>query len=137
MKHSKNWFCQKICPAFLWVSPIADPPRYLAHPRCLQIQFSAGKIRLIVLQGLSLHSHMGWNTITHIKSDLFKNINDDNHVYFVHGYYAELDELTIAQSEYILPFSAGLQKDNFYAVQFHPEKSGYVGGQILKNFLEL
>ena len=81
--------------------------------------------------------HMGWNTIYNIKGKLFKDISDNNYVYFVHGYYAELDKRTIAQSEYILPFSAGLQKDNFYAVQFHPEKSGKVGEMILKNFLEL
>ena len=80
--------------------------------------------------------HMGWNTIDHIKGSLFKGIIN-NYVYFVHGYYAELNEMTIAQSAYILSFSAGLQKDNFYAVQFHPEKSGDVGEQILKNFLEL
>ena len=81
--------------------------------------------------------HMGWNNIYHIRGDLFKNIKDNSYVYFVHGYYAEPDENKIAQSEYIVPFSSGLQKDNFYAVQFHPEKSGKVGEQILKNFLAL
>jgi glutamine amidotransferase len=58
-------------------------------------------------------------------------------VYFVHSYYAGLGEHTIATSEYIVPFSAALQKDNFYATQFHPEKSGTIGAEILKNFLNL
>jgi glutamine amidotransferase len=87
--------------------------------------------------------HIGWNSIYELRSDLFKNITDDdgqdhpNYVYFVHSYYAEINRQTVAQSQYILPFSAALQKDNFFAVQFHPEKSGMIGEQILKNFLEL
>ncbi|HQC61482.1 MAG TPA: imidazole glycerol phosphate synthase subunit HisH, partial [Candidatus Marinimicrobia bacterium] len=58
-------------------------------------------------------------------------------VYFVHSYYAELSEHTVAQTEYIIPYSAAMQKDNFFAVQFHPEKSGKVGEQILRNFIKL
>ena len=81
--------------------------------------------------------HMGWNTIEQCKGSLFRNIKNASYAYFVHSYYAEMDVLTVAHSEYILPFSAALQKDNFYAVQFHPEKSGRIGEQILKNFLEL
>ncbi len=80
--------------------------------------------------------HMGWNTIGSLKSDLFSDIEPGSYVYFVHSYYAELSEYTAAVTDYILPFSAALQKDNFYAVQFHPEKSGAVGEQILRNFLE-
>ncbi|MCP4441473.1 MAG: imidazole glycerol phosphate synthase subunit HisH [Aureispira sp.] len=82
--------------------------------------------------------HMGWNTLT-TKSDhpLFRGINPKDYVYYVHSYYAELGEATIAQTDYILPFSAALQYNNFYATQFHPEKSGDVGSKILKNFIEL
>ena len=81
--------------------------------------------------------HMGWNNLENLKSNLFKGISDEDNVYFVHSYYAELNEETIATCQYILPFSAAMQKDNFYATQFHPEKSAWVGERILKNFLEL
>jgi glutamine amidotransferase len=81
--------------------------------------------------------HMGWNTITHIESPLLKGINENDYVYFVHSFYAELGLETNCQSNYILPFSAGLHKDNYYGFQFHPEKSGKTGAQILKNFIEL
>jgi glutamine amidotransferase len=81
--------------------------------------------------------HMGWNDLTVLKGALFKNIKPLDDVYFVHSYYAELCNDTSAECDYILPFSAALQKDNFYATQFHPEKSADVGEQLLKNFLEL
>ena len=81
--------------------------------------------------------HMGWNSITRLKSELFTKDIENQYVYFVHSYYAGLGEHTIATSDYIMPFSAALQKDNFYATQFHPEKSGTVGAEILKNFLLL
>ena len=81
--------------------------------------------------------HIGWNTIESFKSPLFKNIAAGDAVYFVHSYYAELNDQTTATCEYIVPFSAALQNNNFYGVQFHVEKSGTVGEQILKNFLEL
>jgi len=81
--------------------------------------------------------HMGWNNFTSIKGDLFQNISIENDCYFVHSYYAELCADTVASTDYILPFSAALQKDNFYATQFHPEKSAKIGLTILKNFLEL
>ena len=80
--------------------------------------------------------HMGWNTIGSTQGALFKGVENE-HMYFVHSYYVPLTDDTAAVSDYILPFSAGLQKDNFYATQFHPEKSGSAGQQILKNFLEL
>lgn len=80
---------------------------------------------------------MGWNNFISLKGDLFQNINLQNDCYFVHSFYAEICVETIAVTDYILPFSAGLQKDNFYATQFHPEKSSETGLQILKNFLEL
>ena len=81
--------------------------------------------------------HMGWNSIENLQSPLFKNVPEGSFVYFVHSYFAEPSPLTIARCNYILPFSAALQKDNFFAVQFHPEKSGKVGEQIFKNFLAL
>lgn len=81
--------------------------------------------------------HMGWNNMENLKGKLFKGISDEDNVYFVHSYYAELSNETIATCRYILPFSAAMQKDNFYATQFHPEKSAGVGEKILKNFLEL
>lgn len=81
--------------------------------------------------------HMGWNTLTSLKSGLYKGISEDEFVYFVHSYYVPLTEHTIAKSSYIQDFSASLQKDNFFATQFHPEKSGKIGEKILRNFLEL
>lgn len=81
--------------------------------------------------------HMGWNTISNLKTDLFKGIAEDSYIYYVHSYYAELGQSTVAITNYLLPYSAALQKDNFYAVQFHTEKSSKVGGEILRNFIEL
>lgn len=81
--------------------------------------------------------HMGWNDFTQVNGNLFRNIKKTDDVYYVHSYYAEVNEQTIAACDYILPFATAVQKDNFYAVQFHPEKSAVVGAQILKNFLEL
>lgn len=85
---------------------------------------------------------MGWNSIYDLKSPLFKGLEDKArtsapYVYFVHSYYVPVCTETIAKAEYITPYSAALAKDNFYATQFHPEKSGDVGEQIIKNFLEL
>jgi glutamine amidotransferase len=81
--------------------------------------------------------HMGWNTISNLNGSLFKDIRENSYVYFVHSYYAEMAGSVMAKTNYILDFSSALQKDNFYAVQFHPEKSGHIGEKILKNFLEL
>lgn len=80
---------------------------------------------------------MGWNAIKDLKSELYRGFFDNPYVYFVHSYYVPLCEHTIATANYILPYSASLHKNNFYTCQFHPEKSGKVGEQILKNFLEL
>ncbi|HSM63406.1 MAG TPA: imidazole glycerol phosphate synthase subunit HisH [Gillisia sp.] len=80
---------------------------------------------------------IGWNQISGLRSPLFKDIKELEYVYLVHSYYvAECDE-TIATSEYGVKYSTALKKDNFYGVQFHPEKSSDAGEQILKNFLEL
>jgi imidazole glycerol-phosphate synthase subunit HisH len=81
--------------------------------------------------------HMGWNNFLTMKGDMFKGISLNDDVYYVHSYFAEISSCTIATCEYIVPFSASIQKDNFYATQFHPEKSAGVGEKILKNFLDL
>jgi len=81
--------------------------------------------------------HTGWNNFISIKGKLFENIQPQSDCYFVHSYYAGVCEETVAVTEYILPFSAALQKDNFYATQFHPEKSAKNGLKILQNFLSL
>jgi imidazole glycerol-phosphate synthase subunit HisH len=81
--------------------------------------------------------HMGWNNFLTMRGDLFKNISVNDDVYYVHSYYAEISSCTSATCDYILPFSAAMNRDNFYATQFHPEKSAEVGEKILKNFLEL
>lgn len=82
--------------------------------------------------------HMGWNNFSAIRSsELTKNINLYDDVYYVHGYYAEISKDTIATCNYIELFSSVMQKNNFYAMQFHPEKSASVGEKLLKNFLEL
>ena len=78
---------------------------------------------------------IGWNNIYDLKTDLFKGLAANSYCYFVHGYYAAMGEHTIATTNYILPYSAGLRKNNFFGVQFHPEKSAAVGEQILKNFI--
>ncbi len=77
---------------------------------------------------------IGWNNIYGLKTDLFKGVKDKSFCYFVHSYYASLGEHTVATTNYIQPYSSALQKDNFYGVQFHPEKSAEVGEQILRNF---
>lgn len=81
--------------------------------------------------------HMGWNSLKNLKNPLFEGISEEDDVYFVHSYYCEISEFTSAVCDYILLFSAGLQRDNFYSTQFHPEKSGSVGAKILQNFLNL
>ncbi|MCD8310034.1 MAG: imidazole glycerol phosphate synthase subunit HisH [Prevotellaceae bacterium] len=81
--------------------------------------------------------HMGWNDIHPCGSKLFEGIVASEYVYFVHSYYVPVCPWTIAKADYIHPFSAALQKENFYATQFHPEKSGSVGERILRNFLAL
>jgi len=81
--------------------------------------------------------HMGWNAIKDLKSEIFSEEIENQYVYFVHSFYAEKSAHTIATCDYIIPFSAALHRDNFYATQFHPEKSGTIGAKILENFLKL
>lgn len=80
---------------------------------------------------------IGWNNIYNLKGELFKDVSENEFQYFVHGYYVESGSSTIATTNYITEYSSALQKDNFYGVQFHPEKSAKAGEQILKNFIEL
>lgn len=81
--------------------------------------------------------HMGWNSIKNLKGELFDKSFEEQYVYFVHSYYVPVNNWTAATCEYIIPFSASMHKANFYATQFHPEKSGSIGESILKNFLKL
>jgi glutamine amidotransferase len=81
--------------------------------------------------------HMGWNSIDLNQNKLLAGLTDPAYFYFVHSYYCELGTETASVCDYEIPFSAYLQKDNFYAVQFHPEKSGPLGAIILQNFLKL
>ena len=80
---------------------------------------------------------IGWNNIYDLKTNLFKNVSDKSYIYLVHSYYASLGDHTIAITDYIIPYSAALQKRNFYGVQFHPEKSAEAGERILRNFVEI
>ena len=97
-----------------------------------------GKLSIVNCQ-LSIEKvpHMGWNQITNLRTPLFNHIDEGAYIYYVHSYYPELCDDTIATSHYINAFSGALGRDNFFGTQFHPEKSGAVGAQILKNFLEL
>ncbi|MDR0823808.1 MAG: imidazole glycerol phosphate synthase subunit HisH [Prevotella sp.] len=81
--------------------------------------------------------HIGWNTITDVKSNLFDNTLENQFVYFVHSYYVPVNEYSVATTNYIHPFCSAMRKDNFYATQFHPEKSGSAGEKILTNFLKI
>ncbi len=81
--------------------------------------------------------HMGWNAVYELSSPLLNEIAENSFVYYVHSYYAEISKETIATTDYILPYSAAMQKNNFYGVQFHAEKSAAVGEQIISNFLKV
>ncbi|RNC86284.1 MAG: imidazole glycerol phosphate synthase subunit HisH [Winogradskyella sp.] len=80
---------------------------------------------------------MGWNTVKNLKSDLFKGIDNDSYMYLVHSFYAENCCQAIATTDYELEYASALENDNFFGVQFHPEKSGKTGEVLLKNFLQL
>ena len=81
--------------------------------------------------------HMGWNRVEKMRGPLLEGLSQESYLYYVHSYYAEVGPYTIASTDYIVPFSAALQKNNFYALQAHPEKSGKDGEKILENFLKL
>lgn len=80
---------------------------------------------------------IGWNNIYGLKTPLFEGVTDGSYCYFVHGFYAALGDHTIARTDYVQAYSSGLHRDNFYGVQFHPEKSANTGERILKNFVEI
>lgn len=99
--------------------------------------FNENVKRFISLKHEDKVPHMGWNTIKTMDDSLFAGFTGEEYVYFVHSYYVPVNAHTVAVTDYIHPFSAALHKDNFYATQFHPEKSGSVGEHILRNFLLL
>jgi glutamine amidotransferase len=103
---------------------------------CLNI-FDEEVKRFIPTKTINKVPHIGWNTVQYCDSPLFKGLSQDTYFYYVHSYCATVGKNTIATTDYIHPYSAALQKDNFYAVQFHPEKSGAMGEVLLRNFLEI
>jgi len=94
------------------------------------------KVRRFSGEGLKV-PQIGWNTIYHLRTPLFEGVDEKTYCYFVHGYYASLGTHTIGKTEYGRAYSSALHRDNFYGVQFHPEKSAQAGERILKNFIEL
>lgn len=102
---------------------------------CLNI-FDLQVRRFPSSQGQYKIPHMGWNLLRECKSPLFKDLRDP-YLYYVHSYYAELGTQSCGVTDYVLPFSGALQKDNYFALQAHPEKSGFEGQKILINFLDL
>ena len=103
---------------------------------CLGIFDEEVKLFKATEPGLKI-PQIGWNNIYNLRTPLFQNIPEQSYCYFVHSYYASLGEHTIGTTNYIQPYSSALMKNNFYGVQFHPEKSATVGEQILKNFLDI
>ena len=101
---------------------------------CLGI-FNSEVKRFVPLKHEDKVPHMGWNTINNVRSNIFDSTLENQFVYFVHSYYVATSEYTAATTDYIHPFSAAMHKNNFYATQFHPEKSGGIGEKILNNFL--
>ncbi|MEI6554738.1 MAG: imidazole glycerol phosphate synthase subunit HisH [Paludibacter sp.] len=93
------------------------------------------KVKLFPQKGLKV-PQIGWNNIVNLKSGLFKGISDGAYMYFVHSYFVEECDNAIAKTDYVLPYSSAIQKNNFSAVQFHPEKSGDAGQKILENFIK-
>ena len=81
--------------------------------------------------------HMGWNDFIETKGALFEDIGNDENMYFVHSYYVEVGDHTVGKTDYLIPFTSALEKDNFYGVQFHPEKSADTGKKLIENFLKL
>ena len=92
------------------------------------------KVKLFPVNGFKI-PQIGWNNITHLKSDLFRDVDENAYMYFVHSYYVEKCENAISLTNYVSEYSSSVQKNNFYAVQFHPEKSGEAGQKILENFI--
>jgi glutamine amidotransferase len=99
--------------------------------------FDAEVKRFVSLRHEDKIPHMGWNTLTNVSGTLFPLSLENTFVYFVHSYYVPVNHYTTAVTQYTQPFSSALHKDNFYATQFHPEKSGSIGETILRNFLNI
>lgn len=95
------------------------------------------KVKKFPFQAHQKVPHIGWNNVEMKDTILFKNVENQSFVYYVHSYYMEISDFTIAKTNYIVPFAAAIQKDNFFATQFHPEKSADVGEKILTNFLNI
>lgn len=96
--------------------------------------------KVVKLHNIRIIPHMGWNNLSHIQQDdpLLKGVTEQDNFYFVHGFAPEIKQpYTLASCHYGIPFAAVIKKDNFYGVQFHPEKSGTAGVKLLKNFLSL
>ena len=106
------------------------------NAECLNI-FPDIKVKKFIPQTNEKIPHMGWNSLHGINGGLFKGISEESYVYFVHSYYVPECRFTTAECHYAGKFSAAIEQGNFYAVQFHPEKSGTVGAKILQNFLEI
>ena len=94
-------------------------------------------VEVLRFDGILKVPQIGWNSIHDLKSPLFEGVRESEYIYLVHSFYAPLCEETIAVSDYGLPYSAALARDNFFGVQFHPEKSGTAGALMLSNFLKL
>ena len=94
------------------------------------------KVKLFPQQGLKI-PQIGWNNITDLKTHLLRGVSENAYMYFVHSYYVESCADAIAKTDYVIEYSSAIRKDNFFAVQFHPEKSAAIGEQIIKNFLSL
>ena len=94
------------------------------------------KVKRLISDDLKI-PHMGWNTVSNLRPAMFAGVDENAYVYFVHGYYVETSVESTATCNYEIDFAAAIQRENFYAVQFHPEKSGAVGERILENFLKL
>ncbi len=112
--------------------------RYSAEnaTHCLGIFEEEVKLFKVTEPGIKI-PQIGWNTIFNLGTPLFKDVPEQSYCYFVHSYYASIGEHTIGTTDYIMPYSSALHKNNFYGVQFHPEKSAAIGEHILKNFLDL
>lgn len=110
--------------------------RFNTNEQVADMDYNAASSKLEGRAALKI-PQIGWNTISHLSTDLFRHVPEDAYIYLVHSYYAALGEHTIARTNYIQSYSAALNKSNFYGVQFHPEKSAATGEQILKNFLNL
>lgn len=93
--------------------------------------------RFVSVDGIAKIPQIGWNEISALKTSLFKSVAESSYCYFVHGYYASIGAHTIAETNYCGRYSSALHRNNYYGVQFHPEKSATVGEQILKNFLSI